>query len=152
MKTTEFLSKYRSIKEMFRELSRKVMLTRMVADNLRDVVPTAYKIDPVQYSHGIMISPVDPGLSVDNFPKMTKKLAKILHRKPSIDITPELMTAVWWTYPTMGEIGRTSNQIRIELVFGNTEKCELIPTKVTVESFELSGYCKQIKEMEYDIN
>jgi len=152
MKTADYLSKFKNLKTEIRIMAHKVMLSRMVADNLRDIIPTAYQIEPVSFSYGVRISPVDAGMTVDHFPKLTARLTKIFHRKPSVEVSKEYMTATWWIYPGFEEKFISDNQIRIELVFGNTEKCELIPKTLTYEGYELTGYCKAVKEMNYDTN
>jgi hypothetical protein len=152
MKTLDYLSKFKDARREVRYMAHKIMICRMVADSIRDIVPVDYKIEPVNYSYGVKISPVDETFSLDHFPKFAQKLAKVFRNKPDIEINTEHAVATWWVYPAMGDMFIGENQIRIELVFGNTEKCDIIKKPMVYESYELTGYCKKIKEMEYDIS
>jgi len=152
MTTHELLYRYKRVKIALQDEIHKIMLTRMVSDNLRDIIPQDYNIGITDYATGVKISPVNDDYSVDNFPKMTKKLSKIFGKKPSVNIDQSTMCATWWVYPDPYGKFQADNQVRIELVFGNTEKCEVVYKEETYQVTELTGYCKMIKERCYDTN
>jgi hypothetical protein len=55
------------------------------------------------------------------------------------------MVASFWLRPKMGDLYGES--ILLELMVGNTEKCDIEVIKEEVEVTKLTGYCKQLKEM-----
>ena len=145
MKTSDYLGHIKYYNNLKTEAIHKVMLCRMAADNIRDIVPDYLNIEPNKWVPAILIKPKDENATADIFENATKKISQKLHEKPDIEITKEKLKATWW-------FNFKEAMIKLELYFGNTEQCEIEYTEETIQVPKLTGYCAKLKEMQYDTN
>lgn len=145
-----FLSDYRYKLKQARRVGERMMLTNMLYDNVKDLIPSCWKIEP-SYCAGLRISPVDDKASmVDQFVKLNKKLAKTFRKEPYMIVEKDILNSTFYCRLNYNDKYKYKPLI-IDIYVGNTEKCEIIETTVVEEVVhtELTGYCKMIKERKY---
>ncbi len=141
MKTKDFLNHYKHAVKVVRTVTKRIMLSNMISQNLDDLLKGCEK-EPWPYSaYGLRIK--IPNIAL--FENRVKKFRKIFHQSPHVEINKEYMVASFWLRPKMGDLYGES--ILLELMVGNTEKCDIEVIKEEVEVTKLTGYCKQLKEM-----
>jgi hypothetical protein len=152
MKTNEliqpnfFIEAYQQMKKEMHSLSMKIMLTRMVVQNLADVIPDK-KWKLIRYGWSWTRYEAREGTTIADLDKLTKKLAKIFNEEPSKEIMKSSVVFSWYIRFRLDD--RVMPSVLVELAVGNTESCELIEKEVLTKTYELTGYCKQLQEREY---
>jgi hypothetical protein len=151
MKTSEFLTEYTYVKRQVRNTTRKIMLIRMVTQNIQDLIPSddaPYNWELTPCSYGIKIK-AGSGLTVQDADKLAGRLAKALHYEPRKEIYESIITWDFWTYPVAFDKHDWIESVNIEISAGNTEKCDFIIKRKMQKISEPTGYCKALKEKMY---
>lgn len=139
---------YVNRKNEVRELTRRIMLNNMVADNLADLIPKS-KWDLQSHGWQWMRYYATEGTTVADLDKLGAKLAKAFGKEPSISVTKDYVVFTFWLYPNMGDKKANYPNISLDFCIGNTEKCDFVETEVLEKRYEPTGYCKQLKERLY---
>jgi hypothetical protein len=152
METKHFLNELQNRKRSVIELGRQIMLSRMVADNITDIIPIGWKITP-RDTWGLRLSPEENVVvTADQFDKIISKFARTFNKEPRVNINTDIMDGSFWVYPGGQHIGKDNfrwESIMIEIVVGNTEKCEFIYKRKMNKQAQLTGYCKILAEKKY---
>jgi len=147
-----FLKDYRDRLKQARKVGKKMFIERMVAQNIRDIIPGCWKIEYMGYVTGLHISPINKDASlVEEFVKLTKKLAKTFQKEPYMNVDKEQLNASFYCYLGFNKEFSPWESVLIDVFVGNSEKCDIIVTKTMeeVEHQELTGYCKVLKEKKF---
>jgi len=152
MKTIEminpdfFLDAYQQQKQELRNLTMKIMLTRMVLQNLADIIsPKQWKLEKYGWSWTRFVA--NEGTTVADLDRLAKKLSMIFRNNPSKEIMKTSIVFSWYIRLKLDD--KVLPAVLVELVVGNTESCELVEKEVIEKRYELTGYCKQLQEREY---
>jgi hypothetical protein len=148
MKTAEFLNDHKNALKAVRRNSNKTMLTRMVVQNIADLIPAELK---ATYSgYGVKYTPVEGAtVTPDVFDKLVAKLAKQLHQEPRKSVYPSTISANFWVYPVAYSRHDWGEGVNIEITIGNTEKCDFVVRRKMQQVSEPTGYCKALLEKKY---
>jgi len=160
MNHKEHLEQLKSKRNEIKEFSRKAMLTRMVADNIADLIPKGYEIKPYGYFPGIKIIPMEGiNIPINDFDKFIAKLAKIFGKEPYMNVEEHSINASFYLYPTMNINGvdwidnnNSWPHVMIDIRTTNTEACDVVYEDYTSKRAILTGYCKQLQEKKYLIH
>lgn len=151
MKTSEFLSEYSYVKKQLKRTTYKIMLIRMVMQNIQDLIPSddpPYHWELTPCSYGIKIK-AGSGLTVQDADKLAGRLAKALNYEPRKEIYESTISWDFWTYPCAFNRMEWTDSVNIDLSIENTEKCDFIIKRKMQKIAEPTGYCKTLKEKEY---
>jgi vacuolar-type H+-ATPase subunit C/Vma6 len=152
MKTTDYSSEFKRVKEMTKALIKEITFSKMIADNIRDLIPKEWKLEMDGWHGDLRISPAQEGLTADKFDKLLKKLSLALRVEPEKSIDNDILNARIHLYGKKPD-GYTEwdRRVCIEITAKNTESCEVVITRKNelVERVELTGYCKALSEKKY---
>jgi len=149
MKTSEMKSDYHYAKRTLRSISSKVMVARMVADNIADLIPKEWQLQN-NGSYYLHFRPAEgSGVTAADLDKLAKKLSKAFNTEPTKTVTPETIDFTWWSYPSFMERWNWKESVMIEFVIGNTEKCDFVVKRKMRKVSESTGYCKALQEKKY---
>jgi hypothetical protein len=126
----------RMIRKRTKEVARDVMLIRMLLDNIYEYIMPGFDII---VSHWRITLRAHKKTTVKDFYNQVDKIAKVLNKEPSKTVDKYDFNAWFWLF---------NSAISINITAENTEKCEIIVKEeyVKQEKYELTGYCKEIKE------
>lgn len=151
MTTKDYLNAYSSKKEELKKIVTAIRFMKMVVDNLPDLVSASWRINP-QPSYpeiDIIAADSEKPVTIEDFKKLTSKLAKAFGEEPFVYIDEKRMMARFYVYPRvhMGGRGREWGAgVRIEVQSHNTEKCEITYKRKMQKVPVLTGYCKALSE------
>lgn len=150
MKNDLFIAPYEYKKEQIKDFAKRMMLLRMTYENVKEFLPKDWILEPMRpYNMAIMIKPPeDVNITIDEFEKIVARIAKKLNLQPDIRITEYILEATFYCYV------RHNLYISapIDIVVGNTEKCEITYTNRVVSERTLTGYCKVLAEKQFISN
>jgi len=159
MKTNDYLKEYKRLKNELRNDVKRMSFGKMVAQNIEDILPKQWKLEPDNYRGDLRISPRGDALTADRFDKLLAILSRHLQSEPTKRIDKKTLYAYFVIYRTDTTRPVTNYKaysdynvsIRIEINVNNTESCEIVTETVTetVERTTLTGYCKAIAEKHY---
>lgn len=161
MKTTEFkkhlnrlLAEQRKQMEVHaterRRLGEQIMVTRMVADNIKDIVPKGWAMQVSSWGAHITLEPPE-GTALDEVVKQAGKLAKKLNKEPTKSINRGEINITFYLYPTFMEKTMWRCSCAVGIYVNNTEACdiEVVEEMQPVKKIILTGYCKALVESKY---
>lgn len=126
----------------------KTMLTRMVAQNIADLIPA--ELQATYSGYGVKYTPAEGAtVTPDQFDKLVAKLAKQLNQEPRKSIYPSTISADFWVYPVAFRKNEWLEGVNIEITIGNTEKCDFVVRRRMQQVSEPTGYCKALLEKKY---
>ena len=143
MNTITFLDSYRSAKRELRREISKIMLSHMVMQNIRDILPDWIRMEPYERIPQIIKLIPTIEINAEQFDKFVAKFSKKINRKPKVKIGDEF-EASWYLLPKLNEnfwIG-----VSLEFTTGNAEKCDITYKDVVIKEPVLTGYCKALAE------
>jgi len=154
MKTSEFLHEYKIIKQQLDILVRDVSFGKQVSDNIRDIIPNGWKLEPDNYRGDIRITPINENMTAEQFDIALSKLARVLRIEPYKDINETNLSATFHLYRErhLGTKHGSNGHVRIEINLKNTEACEVIYKRKMQKVAVLTGYCKALNDKKYLIN
>jgi hypothetical protein len=153
MNHKEHLEQLKSKRNEIKEFSKKVMLTKMVSDNISDLLPKGFEIKPYGYFSGIKIVPIENiNIPVDDFDKFIAKLAKIFGKEPYMNVEETTINATFFLYPSMQNKENSWPNVMVNIRTTNTEACDFVYEEQTHKVVKLTGYCKQLQEKKYLIH
>jgi len=144
-----YVESYKNKKRSVRDHSKKVMLTRMVIHNIKDIIPTMWEIRS-DYVASITINPkenIEP--TVKDFDKLCARLTRCLGKKPYMTVDKSSFNASYYIYPSF--ITKCWECINIDITTDNKENCDFIEKTVETKIYEPSGYCAIIANRQYDL-
>lgn len=129
--------------------NRRLMINRMILQNIEDLIPYHAKIEVPDVSHITIKMPENT--TVQTFVKKATKIARMLNSDPYKGIGKKEIIASWHIYISdrFGESQDPATSINLILTTANTEKCDLVETVETYHSYKLTGYCKSIAEANF---
>jgi len=150
MKTSDYLSAYVSKKEEVKKFVTAIRFMKMVAENIADLVPETWHLNPMQtYPEIDIIARDSETVTVEDFKKLTSKLAKAFGEEPSVFIDERRMLSRFYIYPRE-HIGDPCHSwgsgVCIEIQSHNAEKCEITYKRKMQKVPVLTGYCKALSE------
>jgi hypothetical protein len=149
MKTQEFKREFNYAKRALRSTVNKIMLARMVADNIADLIPQEWQLTN-RGSYYLQFRPAEGAtVTIADLAKLATKLAKAFNKEPAKTVTKDTVDFTWYSYPAFLNKWDWTESVMIEFAMGNTEKCEFIKKRKSVTQFEPTGYCKALKEKQY---
>jgi len=150
MKTSDYLSAYVSKKEEVKKFVTAIRFMKMVAENIADLVPETWHLNPMQtYPEIDIIARDSETVTVEDFKKLTSKLAKAFGEEPSVFIDEHRMLSRFYIYPRehIGDPSRSwGSGVCIEIQSHNAEKCEITYKRKMQKVPVLTGYCKALSE------
>lgn len=152
MKTQDFIPSLQETKRKVRKMGMIMMLSKMVADNIADLIPDQWEIIPFGFVSAFKIQPKEGiEITADKFEKFVYKLARAFNKEPNISIDESIMEADFYVYVSGGnsDFAGRYESVMIEIIVGNTEKCEIVYKEKMTKVAELTGYCKALKEKKY---
>jgi hypothetical protein len=131
-----------------KDASYRIMLTRMVADNIADLMPKGWEIKPYYYGTAVHFNAVDEKITLADLDKLATKLAKAFDTEPMKLIGTNTVNFTFYLYPKNGA-KQCPTGTRLELTIGNTEKCEVETVDVIKKETKLTGYCAALEAKKY---
>jgi hypothetical protein len=153
MKPKDFRDEYRRYKDYIKEFSKKMMLSRMVFDNLSDLIKNGWNMMPYSGYSGIRIVPCEGiTIAVDDFDKFVAKMAKIFRKEPYMNVEENSINATFYIYPNMNDDTNNWPHVMIDIRTDNTETCDVTYEEYTAKRAIVTGYCKALQEKKYLIH
>jgi hypothetical protein len=161
MKTAEFKShldkllaaQRRQVENQKKErqsLATQITATKMVADNITDIVPKGWVMNVASWgAHIDLVPPKGTGIDVIDY--HAGRLARQLNVEPKKNVTQNEIIITYYLFPSFETRQGWRTNVAVTIYTGNSEKCdvevveEMQPVKKTV----LTGYCKVLAETKY---
>jgi len=148
MKTSEMKQEFSWAKRALRAVTYRIMVGRMVADNIADLIPKGWEMQHNNYY--LSFAPAEgSGITAADLDKLGAKLARAFNCEPKKTITADVIDFTWWVYPTFMNKWDWKESVMIEFKIGNTEKCDFIVKRKMQKISEPTGYCKALAEKKY---
>ena len=154
MKTEQHLIAYKRKLREVKDFAKDVMFTRMVMQNIADLIPLdRLKMEKTYWHAGVTIRPKvnEEGKEIpfppDEFDKLIGRLARAFNNEPTLTIDKDKMDGTFWLYPKM--LNEWHQSVIVEVIIGNTEACDIDYVEEVVKVPKLTGFCKALAEKKY---
>ena len=156
MRTTDFKKFVDEAKDNVKKAQKNVlavvhrlMITRMVADNVADIiVPFGWELKKT-FSLCVHYEPAaGSNITITDLDKLAAKLSKVFNTEPYKNLSRDVVDFTFYLHPRLGGDWQVCGT-RIEFVIGNTEACEVETIDVVRQETQLTGYCKALSDKKY---
>lgn len=150
MKTMDFKEQFISARQEVKNRVHRIMLARMVLDNVSEYISEVWKVRLRNYGTAISVTPID-GLDIkpDLFDKMMERFAKKTNCEPDKFIDKDYIEYSFTYYPSFMKNRDWSGSVAIEFKIGNSEVCDVEVVNELRPVTKLTGYCKALAEKMY---
>lgn len=150
MTSKNFLEGYLYKKEEVSKFITSVRQSKMVLDAITPLLSRLWRYEPFSWYSEIDIVPENrDAITIEDFRKLTSKIAKAFSVEPTVYVDERQMLARFFIYPTktMGDSSKVYGAGTIvEIRTSNSEKCEITYKRKMQKVPVLSGYCKALTE------
>jgi hypothetical protein len=144
-----YIADYKHQLRYVKNVGTKTMLSRMIIQNIQDIVPDKWEIDYSTYDYGITLKPKgNVDIQIDEFEKTIAKLARKFNKEPYVSVQKESLSASFYLYTRYND--KYSNQsICIDITTDNKEKCDFETIEEINTVMKPTGYCKLLSERKF---
>ena len=142
------INKYKEKLRDVRFCARRIMFKNMIFQNVIDLIPKGWNIEPIDWGYGYKLKPdANIDISLADFDKIITKFAKMINKEPSVSISEDYMEASFGLSTNMNHEFYYS--VYFEFVVGNTEKCDFETVTEEIKKSVPTGYCKLLAEKKF---